>query len=163
VTVGKPARVFEYPLELVNPLNGGAIRTIAQQAQYRKLKREQHLLVQAGLRSSYGLKPPAVPLIVFMTRLMGPTRRKFDRQNLGTVFKAPIDAIAEWLGVDDDHPELRFELGQARHRFEGLRITFAKPERIERGRVQLIVDGAAVDLGEVERVENTFTITRTTA
>lgn len=153
-------RVFEYPMQLVNPLNGGAIRTERQQAQYRELKRSQHLLVQAGLRSCYGNTPPALPLVVFMTRLVGPKRRNFDRWNLGTVFKATIDATAEWLGVDDNHPELHFELAQERWKFEGLRITYATPERLDTRAVLLVINGETVPIESADLVAGTFTIRR---
>lgn len=153
-------RIFEYPMELANPLNGGAIRTMGQQAAYRKLKRSQHLLVEAGLRSCYGLTPPAMPLVVFMTRLVGPGRKKFDRWNLGTVFKATIDATAEWLGVDDNHPELHFELAQERWNFEGLRITYATPERLDTRGVLLVINGETVPIASADLVAGTFTIRR---
>lgn len=53
--------------------------------------------------------PPAPPLTIVLTRI-GP--KTLDTDNLAGGFKATRDGVADWLGVDDGHPELDWQYAQ---------------------------------------------------
>lgn len=52
---------------------------------------------------------PAVPCTVLMTRV---APRPLDDDNLRGALKAVRDGIADWLGVDDRDPRVKWEYGQ---------------------------------------------------
>ena len=94
---------FEIPLRLSNGLN-------AREHYFVRAKR-----VKSERRAvAWMLKgtPPAAPLIVTMTRIA--PSAGLDSDNLISSCKALRDQIAEWLGVDDKHPSVKYVCNQRR-------------------------------------------------
>jgi hypothetical protein len=58
-----------------------------------------------------GKRPPALPVVVTLIRI---APRALDGDNLQSAFKAMRDEVANWLGVPDNHPSIRWEYGQRR-------------------------------------------------
>jgi hypothetical protein len=53
--------------------------------------------------------PPSTPLAVVLTRI---APRRLDSDNLASAFKAVRDGVADWLGVDDGHPDIEWRYEQ---------------------------------------------------
>lgn len=53
--------------------------------------------------------PPSTPLAVVITRI-GP--KKMDSDNLAISQKGVRDGVADWLGVDDGHPDIEWRYEQ---------------------------------------------------
>ena len=75
----------------------------------RRVRAEREAVVEA-LR---GYAPPPLPVLVTIA-LVQP--RRLDDDNATTAAKAPRDAVAGWLGVDDGDPRVRFRVDQRRGR-----------------------------------------------
>lgn len=58
-----------------------------------------------------GYTPPAGPVKVLMVRV-SPGRPLDAHDNLPGSLKAPVDAVAEWLGRDDADPSIDWSYGQ---------------------------------------------------
>ncbi len=78
-------------------------------------------------------EPPALPVVVVLVRVGW---NRLDVDGLVASMKGPIDAVAQWLAVDDRDPRLRWHLAQSTTR----------KRRCTRGRW-----GAACALGIVVR------------
>ena len=52
---------------------------------------------------------PSLPVVVTLTRV---APRSLDGDNLQGAFKATRDAVATWLGYEDNHPGIRWEYDQ---------------------------------------------------
>jgi hypothetical protein len=55
-----------------------------------------------------GLEPLEPPLVVTLTRLIGPRGQRMDDDNLAGGMKSIRDEVARWLGVDDRDPRVRY-------------------------------------------------------
>lgn len=103
-----PAKALEIilPLRLVSEAN----QREHWAAKARRAKQHRQLTV-ALLRSALRKVPDMVPpVVVTLTRIIGPRGRAFDDDNLRSAFKAIRDGIAQALGADDgDKAKLRFE------------------------------------------------------
>jgi crossover junction endodeoxyribonuclease RusA len=55
---------------------------------------------------------PSGKATITLTRITGPRGKTLDDDNLATSQKAIRDGIADWLGVQDDHPRLTWRYGQ---------------------------------------------------
>lgn len=90
------------PVKLASEANaGGRLRSAIGR------KAEVKAAVRAALAA---LTPPPLPVAVVLTRLGG---RKLDaHDNLPRSLKAVVDAVAEWLGVDDADPRVRWVIRQ---------------------------------------------------
>ena len=53
--------------------------------------------------------PPAPPMTIVLTRI-GP--KTLDSDNLAGGFKSCRDGVADWLGVDDGHPQIDWQYTQ---------------------------------------------------
>lgn len=112
----------EYPTRLISALNARE----HHMARARRVKKERWnarlMLLQA--RQS----PPEFPIVVTVTRIAPRVLDTHD--NLGSACKATIDAVAEWLGVDDADPRVKFVPAQERGapKFYGVRIEVAHAE-----------------------------------
>lgn len=73
-------------------------------ARLTKLHRTTARVHMQGLCS-----PPKGPMTIVLTRL---APRKLDTDNLASGFKATRDGIADWLGIDDGHPDLDWQYRQ---------------------------------------------------
>lgn len=58
-----------------------------------------------------GIKAPLPPLMIRMTRI-APRRIKDSHDNLRGGFKAAVDGVADWLGIDDGDPRVTWEYAQ---------------------------------------------------
>ena len=74
---------------------------------------KQRSVVALHLLALGGLTRPRPPLVVTLTRI-GP--RRLDVDNLAGGFKAVIDQVAAWLGVDDGDPRMVWQFAQKRGR-----------------------------------------------
>lgn len=90
---------------------------------HRRVKAERD-----AVRMYLGARPrPPFPLVVTLTRI---APRPFDDDNIRGAFKATRDQIAEWLGVPDNDPRVRWEYAQERR---GARV-YAVAIRVGEGR-----------------------------
>lgn len=64
-------------------------------------------------------KPPALPITVTLTRI---SPRSLDDDNLAAAFKACRDGVADWLGLPDNHPGIRWQYAQRKGRPMGAEI-----------------------------------------
>lgn len=111
-------RVVEIPgLRLRNPLNGSH-RSWHGPARERRVQRD---VVGWALRAALGRTPPALPVVVTITRV-GP--RALDDDNLAASCKSCRDAVAAWLCVDDRDPRVTWAVAQARGAY-AVRIALA--------------------------------------
>ena len=89
-------------------------------ARARRVKRERWnaRLMLLQLRAV----PPEFPLVVTVTRIA--PRALDPHDNLPSSVKATVDAVAEWLGVDDADPRVKFVSAQERgaSKYYGVRI-----------------------------------------
>ncbi len=72
----------------------------------KKSHRNTALLV---LSKELGRAPPTGHLVITLTRI---APRQLDDDNLASGFKAARDGVADWLGVDDGHPSLKWQYDQ---------------------------------------------------
>lgn len=79
-------------------------------AKHRRVKAEREAI--AWMLKAKSPPPLPLPLVVTMTRL-GPSNG-LDDDNLASAFKAVRDQIAQWLGVDDRSPLVRWVCAQRR-------------------------------------------------
>jgi hypothetical protein len=76
-------------------------------------------LVAKGSRSrrellaALGIEPDGIHLFIHMTRV---AQTLLDDDNLAGAFKAPRDGVAQWLGIDDGSPLVRWTRSQERRR-----------------------------------------------
>ena len=91
-----------------------------QKAARAKLHRSHTAL---ALRASTALCVP-LPGVVRLVRI---APRKLDDDNLSSALKACRDGVADWLGINDNDPRVRWEYGQERGKpgEHGLRIELA--------------------------------------
>jgi hypothetical protein len=75
-------------------------------ARARRTRRE----IAAVLRALDGFTPPPLPVTMLLVRTGW---NKLDPDGLVSAVKAPVDALARWLGVDDRDPRLHLHLAQA--------------------------------------------------
>lgn len=68
-------------------------------------------------------RKPDMPCTVRLTRV-GPTNGLDEGDNLNSAFKAVRDQIAEWLGVNDRDPRVRWEYMQRRGKLWGVEVEF---------------------------------------
>jgi hypothetical protein len=103
----EPAISLVIPIRTVNRLN--ARTHWAVRARQTKTERQA---VRLGLRQAY--ERPATPRLVevILTR-MGPSNG-LDSDNLAGAMKAVRDGVADWLGVDDRDPRVRWVYEQRR-------------------------------------------------
>lgn len=74
-------------------------------ARYRRRSKQREALAWL-LKSKPKPKPPAD---VFLTRI---APRKLDTDNLASAFKALRDQLADWLGIDDGDPCVKWHYDQ---------------------------------------------------
>jgi hypothetical protein len=98
-------------------------------ARARRTRREH----QAILAALAGYSPPPLPVVAVLVRVGW---NRLDVDGLVASAKGPIDALAQWLGVDDRDPRLRWHLAQS----------ITRERRFARGRW-----GAAAELRIVVR------------
>lgn len=77
-------------------------------ARHRRVKAERAAVAWALA----GQKPPAGPVAVLMRRVAPGSRGLDSHDNLPASLKAPVDAVAEWLGRDDADPSIRWAYAQ---------------------------------------------------
>ena len=95
----------DIPIRTVSEANGR--EHWAVKAKRVKLHRNTaHRVAAMALK---GEKP--LPCVVTLTRV---SPRELDDDNLRSALKATRDGIADWLGVDDRDPRIRWEYGQAK-------------------------------------------------
>lgn len=70
---------------------------------------------------------PELPCTVKFTRI-GPNRRAMDGDGLQAALKHVRDQVAEWLGVDDASPLIRWDYWQERAREYAVRIEITQGE-----------------------------------
>lgn len=116
-----PAVVVSLPLH-VAPVGN---RREHPMARARRTRREISIVAMALGRH----EPPLLPVVVLLMRTGW---NRLDVDGLVSSMKGPIDAVAQWLGVDDRDRRLRWHLAQATTR----------KRRLTRGRW-----GAACSLG----------------
>lgn len=83
--------------------------------------REHHMARARRVRSERALVGwslagelhPALPCVVTLTRI-APSTGLDEFDNLPSSLKGCVDAIAEWLGVDDKHPSVKYQARQER-------------------------------------------------
>lgn len=75
---------------------------------HRRVKRER----EAVAWSLKGIVPPALPLVVTMTRVA--PSNGLDDDNLASALKPTRDQIAAWLGIDDRSKLVRWVPAQRR-------------------------------------------------
>ncbi len=93
----------DIPIRTVSEANGREHWAI--KAKRVKLHRDTaHMVIRHALK---GEKP--LPCVVTLTRM---SPRLLDDDNLRQALKATRDGIADWLGVDDRDPLIRWEYGQ---------------------------------------------------
>lgn len=74
-----------------------------------------------------GREKPTLPCVVKITRI-APSTGLDPFDNLPSALKGCVDAIAEWLGVDDKRSDrVRYECAQERGKGYGVRIEVAAP------------------------------------
>lgn len=76
-------------------------------ARWRRAKGQK----EATALCTLGKSAPPVPCVVLLTRI-GP--RALDGDNLQSGFKNVRDTVADWLGVKDNDPRVRWEYAQER-------------------------------------------------
>lgn len=69
-------------------------------------------LVVRALEPDSAELTPATPLVVTLTRVA--PRQLDSHDNLRAAFKAVVDAVAEYLGVDDRDPRIEWRYAQAK-------------------------------------------------
>ncbi len=90
------------------------------QARAKRVKSERHAVGWA-LRQFRNERPP-LPCVVTLTRI-GPTNGLDPFDNLPSAFKGCVDALAEWLGVDDRKSDsVRYQCKQERGKEWAVRI-----------------------------------------
>lgn len=93
---------FNLPLKTVSLLNMREHFRVT--AKRKKAHREAVGFVTAGL------KPPALPVTVTLTRVSPGTLDEHD--NLPSAFKHIVDGLADWLGVDDGDELVKWRYAQ---------------------------------------------------
>lgn len=75
--------------------------------------RHKRIKAQRQLVAAYlaGRPVPALPVVVTLERI---APRALDSDNLQGAFKGVRDEVARWLGVADNHPEVRWDYSQRR-------------------------------------------------
>jgi hypothetical protein len=86
-------------------LTSGGNRREHHLARARRTRRE----IAAVLVALAGRKPPPLPLVVVLIRVGW---NPLDVDGLVSSVKAPVDAVARWLGVDDRDGRVRWHLAQ---------------------------------------------------
>ena len=81
-------------------------------ARHRRFAKQRQV-VALHLLALGGMARPKPPLVVTLVRI-GP--RRLDVDNLAGGFKAVIDQVAAWLGVDDGDPRMMWQFAQQRGR-----------------------------------------------
>jgi hypothetical protein len=93
---------IDIPLQTVSLLNRRDCWQVTA-----KRKKHQRKVVGLYMRR---FKPPAPPVVVTLTRLSAGTLDAHD--NLPSAFKHVVDALAQWLGIDDGDPSVRWIYAQ---------------------------------------------------
>jgi hypothetical protein len=93
----------ELPLALVNVAN----RREHYMTRRRRVERERGMVTTA--LAATGATPPALPVTIALERAAWCA---LDPDGLATAVKACVDAVAEWLAVDDRDPRLHVHLSQ---------------------------------------------------
>ena len=89
----------------------------------RRVKKEREAMGYA-LRCAFGPVPPAPPLVVTLTRI-APSNGVDPFDNLPSSMKGCVDAIAQWLGIDDRRSDaVRYQCAQERGPW-GVRVEIA--------------------------------------
>lgn len=72
------------------------------------------------------LPKPDIPVTVLLTRV-GPTNGLDEDDNLNGSMKAVRDQIADWLGINDRDPRVKWKYAQRREKSWGVEVQFIAP------------------------------------
>ena len=118
----QPLVRVELPLSLPSVANQR--QHWAEKAEATKAKRDAVRLALTQCYESFEWVPYRLtdkgPLVVLLTRI---APRPLDSDNLARALKAPRDAVAEWLGVDDGDERVTWLVDQERRsKTQALRV-----------------------------------------
>ncbi len=94
----------EMPIHTVSLLN--------KREPWQVTARRKRLQREMVRRQLANLKPPALPVAVNLTRISA--GRLDTHDNLPSAFKHVVDALAQWLGVDDSDPRVTWSYDQGK-------------------------------------------------
>jgi len=107
--------VILIPIRTVSALNARE----HWRARSRRVKAERYATYWAIATQ----RKPELPCTVRMTRV-GPTNGLDEGDNLNSAFKGCRDQIAEWLGINDRDPRVKWECAQRRAKEWGVEVEF---------------------------------------
>lgn len=107
------------------------IRTVSA-LNSREHWRQRHRRVKAERNAAAWVlapvaKPATLPAAVRLTRI-GPTNGLDEGDNLNSAMKGVRDQVAEWLGVNDGDPRVKWLYAQRREKAWGVEIEFLEQQ-----------------------------------
>jgi hypothetical protein len=121
-TIGKPAIAVDIPLRTVSAPNTREHWAVRAKRVRAERQATNWMLQTQKLTPSQRAELVKDCPVIRMTRLSGPRGKTLDDDNLRGCLKAPRDAVAEWLGIDDADKRITWAYDQRPHTEWAVRV-----------------------------------------